>query len=309
MFIYNYACHDDEQPLCRLELRILFGVEPAPGFVCSERDYSADRSPFFKKKLTVLRQSRPGDSLEAFAASLSDIELEGCTFKIVCAAADRCFTYDEQRAIERTVGAQIRGKADMRTPQRVFGIAKHRDSWLFGPHEESEPVWLRHQHKPRQYSTALNTRTARAVASMAAAVTGLARPRIIDPCCGIGTVLLEALSMGYPAAGADRNPLAVTGARENLAAFGYPDVVTLGDIRRLSGTYDAVIVDLPYNRCSVLPEEERYEMLGAARRLAGHAVIIATEPIGPELERAGFRIADSCELPKGAMVRHFFVAE
>lgn len=41
-------------------------------------------------------------------------------------------------------------------------------------------------------------------------------PKVLDPCCGSGTVLFAAASRGLPACGCDLNPLAAKGSRDNL---------------------------------------------------------------------------------------------
>ncbi|UUZ92819.1 RsmD family RNA methyltransferase [Paenibacillus sp. P25] len=193
----------------------------------------------------------------------------------------------------------------MRTPERRFGLAKDGSQWLFGELASNEAVWLKHNGKPHNYSTALSTRVARAVVNIA--VPDPAGVRVIDPCCGIGTVLIEALSMGIDIAGRDINPLALRGARGNLAHFGFPDVVRLADMRTLPGRWDTAIVDMPYNLCSVLPEEEKLDMLRSARRMADRIVIVTTEEIDAVLARAGLRIAGRCVVRKGAFARHVLV--
>ena len=86
------------------------------------------------------------------------------------------------------------------------------DKWIFGDYVKSEAVWYRHQKKPHGYSTALNTRVARAVVNIA--IPNPSNIKAIDPCCGIGTVLVEARSMGINIVGSDRNHLILPGARE-----------------------------------------------------------------------------------------------
>ena len=98
----------------------------------------------------------------------------------------------------------IEGEADVRNPERVFGIVPLGGRWYFGHYVESEPVWY-HHIKPRSYSTSLSTRVARSVANIA--VPNPEGVRAIDPCCGIGTVVVEALSMGINIVGRDISPL------------------------------------------------------------------------------------------------------
>lgn len=311
-YLYTFACHEDEWQLSGMERRALFGgggrpAADAGSFVVSPRAIETSRSPFVKQRIEVIAE---GVDPEQIAAQVERVvRLDGATFKIVYVPADRdAADYDERRRIERLVGARVVGRADMKRPDAVFGIARADGRWLFGPCEDNAAVWLRNSRKPRNYSTALGTRLARALVNIAAPEpAGL---RLVDPCCGMGTVLVEAMSMGIAILGFDINPLAVRGARDNLAHFGMPaDAVALGDMRGLSGTYDAAIVDLPYNLCSVLSADERMELLRAVRRLARRAVIVSTEAIEADAAAAGFAVLDRCTVSKGSFARQVMAAE
>ncbi|OXM85348.1 RNA methyltransferase [Paenibacillus rigui] len=302
-YLYTWTAHEEELSLCKLELKVLLGCIPEERIVASERRIDPSRSPFVKHRLDVLLE---GEDLPELSRQVAEMELEeGATFKVVFLDSDGSVDYAEARAIERVLGLHIRGKAEMRRPDRLFGVARTHGRWRFGACHGSEAVWLRHQAKPQHYSTALSTRVARAVANIA--VPEPAGVRAIDPCCGIGTVLIEALSMGVDIVGYDINPLAVRGARANLAHFGFPDVAAIGDIRQLGGAYDTAILDMPYNLCSKLPPDEQLAMLASARRLASRAVIVTTEDIDAMLQRVGFRITDRCVVRKGAFARHILV--
>ncbi|MCA0756664.1 methyltransferase domain-containing protein [Paenibacillus sp. N4] len=306
MFIYTYASHEDEAGLCSLELCTLLGQPAHGGIVASRLEIPAGRSPFVKRRIAV---SNEADSLEELAEQLVSLELSGRSFKVLFTPGDEPFSFEEQRQCERIAGAAIRGKADMRNAERLFGLTKLGGRWRFGPCEENGAVWLKHQDKPQNYSTALPTRAARAIVNLAAGPV-LSGKRLIDPCCGMGTSLIEALSMGISIVGIDINPLAVRGARNNLAHFGYSaDTVRLGDLRQAEGHYDAAVVDMPYNLCSVLPEAEQLELLAAVRRLADKAVIVTTERIPGLLERANWRIAEDAKVSKGSFTRYITVVK
>jgi tRNA G10 N-methylase Trm11 len=247
-------------------------------------------------------------SLEELGEQVGSIQLlVGSTFKLVYVEAGMKVDYDTQRAIERDIGFRIRGKAEMRRPERWFGILNIGDRWLFGECHHAEAVWLQHNDKPQHYSTALSTRVARAVVNIA--IPDPSGIQAIDPCCGIGTVVIEALSMGIDIVGYDINPLAIRGARVNLKHYELPEVVAIGDMTELTGHYDVAIVDLPYNLCSVLPEAEQLAILQSARRLAQRVVVITTETIDAVLKTAGFTIEDRCTLRKGTFARHIIVCK
>ncbi|WP_436245066.1 TRM11 family SAM-dependent methyltransferase [Paenibacillus sp. LjRoot56] len=314
-YVYVFACHEDEQALCQLELRTLLGAEAVieARYAVSARRVEPSRSPFLKLRMDVAFEA---DSLPELASELKTLTVRGATFKVVFAETDTAVSYDRQRNVERELGLGLRGKAEMRRPEQYFAVTELGGRWLFGEGSYGEAVWLQHQQKPQNYSTALGTRLARAVVNIA--VPEVAGTRVIDPCCGIGTVLVEAMSMGIDIVGYDINPLAVRGARVNLDHFGMPDVVQVADMRTLvphptalQGSpellYDALILDMPYNLCSVLPEDEKLDMLQTARRLARRAVIITTEQMDPLLIKAGFHIDSRCTVNKGNFSRQIIV--
>lgn len=113
--------------------------------------------------------------------------------------------------------------------------------------------------------------------------------------------------MGIHMIGTDINPLAVRGARMNLAHFGFPDVVALQDMRTLTGSYDAAVLDLPYNLCSVLSPADQLSMLESLRGLTSKAVIVTTETIDALVIQAGFMISDRCVVRKGSFSRQVLV--
>lgn len=114
--------------------------------------------------------------------------------------------------------------------------------------------------------------------------------------------------MGIEASGNELNPLAVQGARVNLLHYGYDsERITRGDMNELKGSYDAGILDMPYNLCSVLPDEEQLAMLTSLRRLTGRAVIVSTEWVQGQIEAAGWNINQYRTVSKGTFIRHIWL--
>ncbi|WP_239617771.1 TRM11 family SAM-dependent methyltransferase [Cohnella mopanensis] len=309
-YLYAFAANEEERALCMLEMRSLFGSECRYNLLRSSIEVKPSRSPFIKMRLKILFV---GDSLQDLAERVGEIELGDSTFKVL--AIDNHdpeegakFEYDEKRAMEREIGSRFRGRADMRKPDREFGFARIDGRWRLGELVHGEAIWLKHNEKPRKYSTALSTRVARSVVNIA--VPRIDGIRAIDPCCGIGTVLVEALSMNIDIVGREINPLAAMGARENVAFFEYGSAtVTLGDMREITERYDAAILDMPYNLCSVLSLEEKREMLGSAREFASKLVVITIEEMDMIIMEAGFKIKDRCTVSKGQFIRHVLVCE
>jgi tRNA G10 N-methylase Trm11 len=308
-YIYNYLCGVEEVSLCALEMRAFFGEDSQSSSLESHVKIEPSRSPFIKNRIDVIFQ---GKELQDIFHQLKKTAEIDSTFKVIFVknndvAKSEEFEFKERRQLEREIGLHIKGKANLVNPEIFYGIMYVNGRWVFGEYFESEPVWFRHQQKPQNYSTALSTRVARAVANIA--VPNPVGIKAIDPCCGIGTVLIEGLSMGINIVGSDVNPLATTGARKNLAYFGLNGQVALMDICQITDRYDVAIIDMPYNLCSVVSDEEKFEMLQSARSFTKKLVIVTIEPIDSILGEAGFVIVDRCVIKKGIFVRQVIVCE
>lgn len=297
---YIYTCTHglEERSLCALEQRALFGEE-ADNLIKSTRYIDPSRSPFLKGRLSILFSCK---SVQAIAKQVHQIELSDQTFKVLYIkindlSNEEKIEFAEQRIIEKEIGWNIIGKAKMKNPDILFGIVPFKGQWYFGTYQESESVWLYHVKKPQEYSTAISTRLARAVVNIA--VPDPSGVRVIDPCCGIGTVLVEALSMGIHIVGSDRNPLVVKGSRENITYFNYDGRVEVKDIAEVEGPYDVAIIDMPYNIASLATPEEQFTIIKHARRIASKVVILTIEDMDEVILMVGFTIVDRCVAHKG----------
>ncbi|GGH81517.1 tRNA G10 N-methylase Trm11 [Pullulanibacillus pueri] len=308
-YIYTFSGPEEELALCYLERRMLFKVDTEAKIIESPLKIDPSRSPFIKERLGVILKAA---TLEQLIEKIKALPAVTLFFKVrvmnlVYGDSHEKIGYEERRKIERQVGLSIRGTADLKQPDIVFALAKFKGQWIFGTYLENKSLWYHHQKKPHQYSTALSTRVARAIVNIAVPnPNGL---RVIDPCCGIGTVLVEALSMGIDIVGSDNNPLVMKGARENIAYFGLKGDVILKDIREMSGHFNVAIIDMPYNLCSVVSKEEQLEMLQSARKLTERMVIVTVEPIDDIIKNAGFNIVDRCDVLKAKFKRQVIVCE
>lgn len=308
-FIYTYAYHQDEKDLCQLEMRAFFGKDSNGKVLKSSRAIDPGRSPFIKERIELLFERAEFADIVKQAAEL---DMEDSTFKVIFPkinglAATEQVDFEEKRDMERQIGFVIKGKADVHNPDIIFGLIPFNGRWHFGIYQFSESVWFKHQQKPREYSTALSTKTARAIANIA--VPDPKGVKAIDPCCGIGTVLVEALSMGIDIVGRDINPLVVDGSRENIAHFGLSGSVDLGAIADIEERYDVAIIDMPYNLYTHATPDEQQEILKHALPVTEKLLVVTIEPIDHMIERAGFTIIDRCIAKKSLFLREILVCE
>lgn len=310
--LYTHASHETEAELCAMEMRALFDGSVIYGselLTVSPRVIDPDRSPFLSARIDILLSGASAAEIAAQAGGLEPF-IGGRTYKVTYIKSGDPYPYDEQRAWERLVGSRVRGRADMKNPDVTLGLIAVQGLWLLGICQFPARAWHAHIHKPQNYSTGLSAALARTLVNIMSPVIAK-HMQAVDPCCGMGNVLIEALSMGLEISGRDMNPLAIRGARTNLEHYGYAtDRVTLGDMNELEGRFDAAVLDMPYNLCSVLPVEEQNRMLASLRRLAPRAVIVSTEDeVRDRIEENGFRIVDECRVWKGNFVRHVWLCE
>lgn len=109
---------------------------------------------------------------------------------------------------------------------------------------------------------------------------------LLDPCCGSGTILAEALAAGWAAAGSDIDPDAVEIARRNAPGA----AVLVGDVRHLAAPDAAVgacVSNLPFGHQFQVQGDMKVWLRGALEEMArvtrpgGRVVLLA-----PDLARA-----------------------
>jgi 23S rRNA G2445 N2-methylase RlmL len=103
-------------------------------------------------------------------------------------------------------------------------------------------------YKGQHVPGSLKPPVAAALVAMGGVVDGA---RLLDPCCGAGTILVEGALAGALACGGDVDPAAVAAARANAQAAGQTLRLARWDAQTLplaSGSVDRVVCNLPWGR-------------------------------------------------------------
>jgi tRNA G10 N-methylase Trm11 len=265
-----------------------------------KRSTDVTRSAYVKTCVRIILHST---DLTDIYKQLYSLNLYSDGFRVSVIKIPRSIKLDPQTVMHQ-IGARIDGKPDLKNPKAEFVvIATEKDIWLGEMISESDGTWNEHSQKIHQYSSSLPTRFARAIVNLVA----LPGDTIIDPCCGSGTILIEAASIGMKAIGCDINPLMAKASDENVRHFNLDVPIAISDARSIKGRFDAVVTDLPYGKNCPLDDQQCYEILANLRNLAPKSAIVAGADISQLLLQIGYSIKQVISVPKHSMIRYVHI--
>lgn len=303
LYIYNYSPHETD--LCEMEFRQIFHEQMKSKYYLTNVDFDYQRSVFIKGKLDIINMS------SCFQDIIDDImkrELCYYDFKVIY-LKNEITHVNYQESIERCkdIAFPINGSVNMQKPKTIFAITKIVDQWIFGIYHY-EKTWSLRYDKPHSYSHSLNVRDARTLVNIA--VGNRQDLTIVDPCCGVGTVVLEALSMGFDIRGYDINRDVSYQARLNLEHFGYdPLLIEKKDIHQLDKHFDVAIMDIPYGVYSPFTYEQQLSLIDATTSITNRLLLVSHIPMDDALEKAGYHIIDKCCIIKSKFERYMTLCE
>lgn len=304
LYILNYPTFEGE--LCHLEMRSIFGKNPTEKTIFSEKEFNPSSSPFIKYRLDILFEIQ---TLEELLSILETSPLEKEEFKVEYMRLNDSenISYEERIRVCREIGLRIVGFPNIKNPKITFGITKFQNRWFFGISQRNDYRWNEHYNKPCSYSNSLGVKTAKALVNIAG--MGNLKARIVDPCCGVGTTLVEALEAGYDISGYELNSQIAHDANTNLVHYGFHPIVINRDMHTIEENYDASIIDIPYGIFSHTSEKEQQGIIDTAHRISKRMVIISFEDHDKMIQKAGFKIIDSCIVTKGQFKRYIRVCQ
>lgn len=303
LYRINYPVH--EKNLALMEMRTLFDIDSEEKIFFSESEIDPSDSAFLKGRLKIIF------SAESFQEILNFLDREKIhqeEFKVeYFKLQDGDLSFGERQEICRNIGLRIVGIPNMSNPKKVLGITKFREKWYFGIYLKNNLLWQSHINKPHSYSNSLGVKTAKGVINFATG--GDKKLRVIDTCAGVGTIVMEGLSAGVDIIGIEINPIIAQNARENLNHYGYPEKVFTGDMLEVKKHFDSSILDIPYGIFSHITSQEQQALIDKTRELSNRMILISFENLKEMVLKSGFKIIDSCEIPKGKFKRYIFICE
>ena len=303
-FLYFINYHDNERELCKMEMRCLFNREINEKYFFSDIDINASKSPFIKSKIKIIYSD---ESLDRMVRKIKEDNLSYDDFKVSYVKSEQGdVQYEDRLEATRKIGFVVNGYPDMHKPRNPLAVTKINGLWIFGEYERNDFKWQKHNDKPYSYSNALGLRMARALVNIA--MKDNEEGTLIDPCCGVGTVVIEALDLGIKVKGCEISKQIAYNARENVEFLGYlRDTIVCYDMHKIKDKYDSAIIDIPYGLYSPVTLEEQKAIIHTARNICEKMVIVTFEDMEKFIVEAGFSVIDKCVVPKGNFKRHILV--
>ena len=242
-YFYFINCSEMEKELCNMEMRSVFGKEPKAKYLFSEKNFEPSRSPFIKLQIKSIYVEK---SLENIINKIKGDKISYDAFKVnYIKSEDGDVSYEERLKAVKEIGFVVTGFPDIHNPKIELAITKVKDKWIFGELIRNNFHWQKHNDKPHSYSNAVPLRMARALVNIA--VGDNRELTLVDPCCGVGTVVIEALDLGINVKGYEISKPIACNARNNIEFLGYNrEIITSGDMHDINETFDVAIVDIPY---------------------------------------------------------------
>ena len=303
-FIYFINYQDNERELCKMEMRCLFNREINEKYFFSDIDINASKRPFIKSKIKIIYSD---EFLDRMVRKIKEDNLSYDDFKVSYVKSEQGdVQYEDRLEATRKIGFVVNGYPDMHKPRNPLAVTKINGLWIFGEYERNDFKWQKHNDKPYSYSNALGLRMARALVNIA--MKDNEEGTLIDPCCGVGTVVIEALDLGIKVKGCEISKQIAYNARENVEFLGYlRDTIVCYDMHKIKDKYDSAIIDIPYGLFSPVTLEEQKAIIHTARNICEKMVIVTFEDMEKFIVEAGFSVIDKCVVPKGNFKRHILV--
>jgi len=293
-YIYSFNYENIEKELCRLESKYVFNQEEKNKLIFSDKKVAPSSSAFIKRRLDIISFSKEYSEL-IHKIKKENIHIEGFKVEYLVFEGDT-IEYSERLEKLRDIGYSIEGIHDYYSPKKTYALSYYQGIWYFGDLIKNNLAWLKHKQKPYSFSNSISVNIAKALVNIAAKADK--EKKLLDACCGVGTILLEACFAGNTIEGCDINQKICMSAQENLAYFNYTAHIYHSDIKHISKRYEAAIVDLPYNLFTSATDSDILHIIESAAEITDRLVIVSTSDITNLINNIGFTIVDYCSVPK-----------
>lgn len=302
-YLINFA--HQEEALCHLEMKSIFNYRPEGKYILSDIDTNPSRSPFIKEKISILFS---GNSIADLVGQVIENKIAYEDFKVIyLKSGNEDVDYKERLKSVSAIGYVVTGEPSIHNPKVIIGISKIQDRWILGIYDKNDFQWHIHDKRPYSYSNALSLKVAKALVNIA--VANNYNTKLVDPCCGIGTVVMEALDLGINVKGYELNELIAENAQRNLAFFGFENVIEQKDMHTIEEKFDVAIIDMPYGIFTPTTTEKQNDLIKSVSQFCKKLILVTITDMDEVIKSEGFNIVDKCSVNKNNFKRYITVCE
>lgn len=303
LYIINYT--EEDKDICLLELKFLFKKNILNKNFILEDEIDPSISPYIRARLEIIYSN---ENFNEIVNQIKNSKFSAEEYKVEYLKTDN-FDLDHKERLEKVkeIGSTILGNFKMNNPKELFFLSFFENKWFFGRGIKNDFSWNEHVNKPCSYSNSLSVKLARSLVNIAS--EGNKELSIIDPCCGVGTVVVEGKFLGLNIVGSDINKKIVEGANINLEHFGFEKIIKVQDIKTINQNYDAAILDIPYGIFSHTSSEEQSDLIKYIRNFSKKMVLISFENLEKMIQKNNFSIIAQCKVLKGKFCRYIYVCK
>lgn len=285
---------DARNALVAAECQALTGVVPHNGMAWGGDTAAVWRSAYQQYGLRVIACAANQHEL-CIEVAASRLALDQFHIKVIAPEASG----RHREALGLAMAEAIQADPNLSNPVHRLLLLVESERWTLAEIiTEPDRGYLLHDKKPQRTSSSLPSRLARGLVNLLPAATST----LLDPCCGSGSIPLEARAVGLQVYCGDSNPKMAGMTRQNLEHFGYAAEVGHRDARDWQQPIDAVVTDLPYGRHCYLADDVMQGIFANAARFAPLGIFVAGENLANQMVSAGYDRVEVFAVPKG---KHF----
>lgn len=286
-YLYFFNCSHLEQELFEGEFAALFNRENEGNHLLCDIYVPVDNSVYIKDALKIICRH---PSLECLLRYLKEENVTYDDYKVVY-LKDKGNPCDYQKSLDMTrqVGTAISGCANMNNPKTTIAITFINGEYIVGELSHGQESWKKFLKKPHTFCNGLDLRMCKTLINLATGNNpGVT---VVDPCCGMGAVVLEGLNQGVDIVGFDISRTNSYKARLNLEHFGYDGrLIARQAISDLRIRKDVAIIDLPYNLYTPITREEQEEIILSGLKIAPKLILVAHDDYDEWFKSQGIEI-------------------
>lgn len=293
MYIYKFKYEPHNEQLIKYEISCLLKQEATSDCLISNCKINPNRSYSINYRIDIMFKAHQIEQLMP-QIKAANLYYEGFKIEFIDVNSD-VLAYQTRINYCIQIADLIEGYGQMKDPQITFVVTMLNGEWYFGKLIRNDRSFEYLQTKLHTYSHSMSCELSRTVVNIAC---GQQHPTLIDPCCGIGTVVAEAKHMGYEIDGNELNWQIWNKAQENMQDLGLNVQIRHGDMHEINKQYDVSILDIPYGLMSKTSHELQTGLIAKCYEISNKLILIANEESTPLIEQTKWKIHHKLNVPK-----------